>query len=76
MITVRLVGPMRKPRGQSELTMPHAQGMTVRTVLTSAGYSAQEVQYFSVQVDGVLARPETQVPAGATLTVFLPLGGG
>jgi len=58
--------------GQMELVA----GDTVRTVLTRLAVSSQKLPGLVLFVNGRLARLETQLQAGDTLTFFSPLAGG
>lgn len=58
--------------GQMEMVA----GDTVRTVLTRLAVSSQKLPGLVLFVNGRLARLETQLQAGDTLTFFSPLAGG
>jgi sulfur carrier protein ThiS len=75
-ISVRLIGPMRKPQGQAEVDLPCEGRMTVAEALRRTGYRADELRFFSVQVNDRQRDHEYVVQDGDRLQVFLPVGGG
>ena len=76
-VTVQFVGQMRRPAGVGDETrVAWQEGWTVDDVLAALGYHPPERRMLRVLLDDEGVGQRTPVPAGATLVLFLPIGGG
>lgn len=75
-VTVRFVGPVRRPGPERTMVVDRTGLRTVTDLLSLLGYSTVEAGRLTVLLDGVRAEPETEIGAASTADILILVGGG
>ncbi|MBM4397490.1 MAG: hypothetical protein FJ087_17615 [Deltaproteobacteria bacterium] len=75
-VTVRFVGPVRRPGPERSMVVDRAGVRTVADLLARLGYSPREAERLTVLLDGVRAEPEAQLGGARTADILILIGGG
>jgi sulfur carrier protein ThiS len=75
-VTVRFVGPIRRPWPETSRSLEVAPGSTVGAVLAGLGFARPQLGLLHAAVNGVATPASTVLADGDTLEVMLRVGGG
>ena len=75
-VTIRFLGPVRRPAREREMGVELGEDATVGGLLASLGYQPHELDFFALSVNGEKARGTTALSHGDQVTLALLAGGG
>jgi sulfur carrier protein ThiS len=75
-LTVRFVGPVRRPGPERALEVDPSATPTVGALLESLGYSPDEHRSLQVLTDGRRARGDTPLTGVESVEILIAIGGG
>jgi len=75
-LTVRFIGPVRRPGPARALEIDAAGLSTVADLLLHLGYSATEQSSLSVVVDGARRDPAASLAGARSVEILIAIGGG
>lgn len=75
-LTVRFVGPVRRPGPERTLEVEVADLHTVGDLLAHLGYAPREWPALHVLVDGSRKQPDASLDGARTVEILVAIGGG